>query len=549
MEMLENYLKQIQKYPLLDAEQEVELSKKIEKGSQSAQEKLVQSNLRLVVSVAKRVNGSSKVSIMDLIQEGNIGLMTAASKYHYSYNTRFSTYAYTWILQYMLRYLYNKTSMISLPHRKEELLRKVSACRNDYLQTFGREATVEEISECLSVPKKDVKAALSCSYSVSSIDITASEDGLSTIADLIPDSIVEEGATNPFTKFNNRITTKDHIMFTRQLATLIGAGLPLSASLRTVVEQTENKGMQAIGEEILTATESGKSLYEAFSAHPHVFNGVYLALIQAGEKSGTLDIALARLADQEEKDAAMLGKIRGALVYPAIILVVIIAVLLFMMFAVVPQVRDLYEDMGEELPGLTQGLVNLTDFVVNFWWLILLILVGGITGLVFFVKRTPMGKKVADTFKIHVPLFGGLFRKLYVSRFARTGEMLLSTGVPMVDSVNIAIESVSNSVVEAEYGKAIELIKGGKSLSEALTDREYMLPLVPQMTGIGEESGKIDEMLGKAAKVYEDELYEQIENISTMIEPILMVVMAGLIGVVVGGTLLPIYSLVNSVGT
>jgi type II secretory pathway component PulF len=367
--------------------------------------------------------------------------------------------------------------------------------------------------------------------------------------DLIPDSIIEEGATNPFTKFNNRITTKDHIMFTRQLATLIGAGLPLSASLRTVVEQTENKGMQAVGEEILAATESGKSLYEAFSAHPNVFNGVYLALIQAGEKSGTLDIALARLADQEEKDAAMLGKIRGALVYPAIILVVIIAVLLFMMFAVVPQVRDLYADMNKELPGLTQALVSMTDFVVNFWWLILIILVGGTAGLAFFVKRTPLGKKIADSFKIHVPLFGGLFRKLYVSRFARTAEMLLSTGVPMVDSVNIAIESVSNSVVEAEYSKAIELIKGGKSLSEALEDREYMLPLVPQMTGIGEESGKIDEMLGKAAKVYEDELYEQIENISTMIEPILMVVMAGLIGVVVGGTLLPIYSLVNSVGT
>lgn len=366
---------------------------------------------------------------------------------------------------------------------------------------------------------------------------------------LIPESIVEEGTTNPFTKFNNRITGKDRIMFTRQLSTLVGAGLPLSASLRTVVEQTENKGMQAVGEEILAATESGKSLYEAFSAHPNVFNGVYLALIQAGEKSGTLDIALKRLADQEEKDAAMLGKIRGALVYPAIILVVIIAVLLFMMFAVVPQVRDLYEDMGEELPGLTQGLVNLTDFVVNFWWLILLVLVGAIVGTFFFVKRTPAGKKVADTFKIHIPLFGGLFRKLYVSRFARTSEMLLSSGVPMVDSITIAIESVSNSVVEAEYTKSIELVKGGKSLSESIQDLDYMLPLVPQMSGIGEESGKIDEMLGKAAKVYEDELYEQINNISTMIEPILMVVMAGLIGVVVGGTLLPIYSLVNSVGT
>ncbi len=365
---------------------------------------------------------------------------------------------------------------------------------------------------------------------------------------LIPETVAEEGKNNPFAKFSSRITTKDHIMFTRQLATLIGAGLPLSASLRTVTEQTENRAMRAVGEEILAAAESGKTLYEAFSAHPNVFNGVYLALIQAGEKSGTLDIALKRLADQEEQDAAMLGKIRGALVYPAIILVVIIAVLLFMMFAVVPQVEGLYHDMDQELPGLTQGLVNLTDFVVNFWWLLLIILIGGSIGLFILVKRTQFGRRMADAFKIHVPIFGGLFRKLYVSRFARTAEMLLSTGVPMVESINIAINSVSNSVVESEYRKSIELIKGGKTLSESLEDREYMLPLVPQMAGIGEESGKIDEMLGKAAKVYEDELYNQINNISTMIEPILMVIMAGLIGVVVGGTLLPIYSLVNSVG-
>ena len=365
--------------------------------------------------------------------------------------------------------------------------------------------------------------------------------------DLIPDSVVEEGTTNPFTKFNNRVTAKDRIVFTRQLATLIGAGLPLAASLRTVVEQTENKGMQAIGEEILAAAESGKSLYEAFAAHPNVFNGVYLALIEAGEKSGTLDVALKRLSDQEEKDAAMISKIRGALVYPGIILVVIIAVLLFMMFVVVPQVRSLYEDMGEELPMITQILSDMTDFVASFWWLILAVLIGGVAGLFTFVKKTKTGRRIADAFKIHVPIFGGLFRKLYVSRFARTAEMLLSTGVPMVDSITIAINAVSNVVVETEYSKSIELIKGGQTLSEALMDREYMLPLVPQMAGIGEESGKIDEMLGKAAKVYEDELYNQINSISTMIEPILMVIMAGLIGVVVGGTLLPIYSLVNSV--
>ena len=152
-----------------------------------------------------------------------------------------------------------------------------------------------------------------------------------------------------------------------------------------------------------------------------------------------------------------------------------------------------------------------------------------------------------DQFKLHVPMFGGLFRKLYVSRFARTAEMMLSTGVPMLESIEISIGAVNNVVVEEEYTKCIDIIKGGKPLSEGLQDREYMLPLVPQMASIGEQSGKIDEMLGKAAQVYENELDEQINNISTMIEPILMVIMAGLIGVVIGGTLLPIYSLVSNI--
>ena len=361
----------------------------------------------------------------------------------------------------------------------------------------------------------------------------------------IPQSVVEEGAGLFGGK--NKVTAKDRIMFTRQLSTLIGAGLPLATSLRTVAGQTQAKGMKAIIEEILTNVEAGKSLFESFSAHSEVFNGVYLALIRAGEMSGTLDLALKRLADQEEKDAAMMSKIKGALVYPAIILVVIIAVLAFMMIAVVPQVKNLYHDLGEDLPGLSQFLVDMTDFFANFWWAIGGVLVALVATIYYYVKRTPSGRKVKDAFKIHVPIFGGLFRKLYVSRFARTSEMMLATGVPMLDSIKIAIDAVSNSVVEEEYSKSLEIIKGGKPLSEALKDRNYMLPLVPQMASIGEESGKIDEMLGKAAGVYENELDEQINSISTMIEPILMVAMAGIIGVVLGGTLLPIYSLVNSI--
>ena len=223
-------------------------------------------------------------------------------------------------------------------------------------------------------------------------------------------------------------------------------------------------------------------------------------------------------------------------------------VLAFMMTSVVPQVRQLYDDMGETVPGITQVLVDVSDFFGNFWWLVLIILVGVVGGCVYAVKRTPVGRKVMDSIKIHVPIFGGLFRKLYVSRFARTAEMMLATGVPMLDSVAIAIDATNNVVVEEEYRKVLEPIKGGKALSGALKDREYMLPLVPQMASIGEESGKIDEMLGKAAQVYENELDTQINNISTMVEPILMVIMAGLIGVVIAGTLLPIYSLVSNVG-
>lgn len=188
MEILESYLQQIQRYPLLDAEQEKALSKEIEKGNKNAQTQLINANLRLVVSVAKKFSGTSKVSIMDLIQEGNIALMTAAAKYHYGFNTRFSTYAYTWILQYMLRYMYNKTSMIALPHRKEELLRKVTAAQNDYKQSLNREPTITELSEYCGASEEEIGLVLAYAYSITSIDIEASEDGNTTIGDLIPDN-------------------------------------------------------------------------------------------------------------------------------------------------------------------------------------------------------------------------------------------------------------------------------------------------------------------------------------------------------------------------
>lgn len=360
-----------------------------------------------------------------------------------------------------------------------------------------------------------------------------------------PEYLKEISSDGFLGKFFGRVKNKDKIVFTRQFSTLIGAGLPLSNSLKTLSDQTESKAMKSVIEDIQANVEAGKSLSEALKMHPDVFDNVYLSLVAAGEASGTLDIALERIATQTEKDDAMMSSIKGAMVYPAILFVVIIAVLIFMMVSVVPEVQSLYDSMDEELPELTQVLVNITDVMMGYWW-IFAIVVGVIVFLVMQFRKTSAGMKFFALFKLNAPLFGNLFRKLYMTRFARTMDMLLGTGVAMLESMRISSEATANYAVEGILKKAMEKIKAGKPLSEALRDKKYILPLVPQMASIGEESGKINEMMGRAANVYEKELDESIKNISTMIEPILMLAMAGLIAIVVMGALMPIYSLVST---
>ena len=363
---------------------------------------------------------------------------------------------------------------------------------------------------------------------------------------ILQDDIYEVGQENALARFMNRITTKDKIVFTRQFATLIGAGLPLAQALRTVSEQTENKKMRSVVDDILASVESGSSLKDAFSKFPDVFDKVYLALIAAGEMSGTLDESLRRVATQQEKDAAMMSKIRGALTYPVIVLVVIGLVMAFMMVQVVPQVKQLYKDMHQELPFATQILIGISDFMINFWWLVLVGI--GVAGYFFRqYLKTESGIKFASNFKLNVPLFSPLFRKLYMARFARTGQLLLSTGVALLDMLNICGDAMNNIIVKKSIDEAGKLVQSGKSLSESLKGKDYILDMVPQMINIGEQSGKIDEMLGKTAQVYEDELDEQIKAISTLIEPILMVVMALMAGGLIGAILFPIYSLVTKV--
>lgn len=346
-------------------------------------------------------------------------------------------------------------------------------------------------------------------------------------------------------RLTGRITIKDKVVFTRQLSTLIGAGLPLSQSLRTVLEQTPNKRLKSVIQDLITSIEGGKSLHDSFAKHPEVFDKLFLALVATGEASGTLDDSLQRIATQQEKDAAIMSRIRGALTYPIIVLVVIVGVLLFMLFTVVPQVEKLYIDLKRELPFITHIMVASSEFVRDFWWLIIIMLIIGGYFLVQYLK-TESGSRVLDGLKLNIPMANGMFRKLYMARFARTGETLLTTGVPMLDMLRISSESVNNSLIAKSITRAADKVKGGKALSASLQSEDYILPLVPQMIKIGEQSGRIDEMMGKTAKVYEDELDEEIRAISTSIEPILMVVLAIVAGGMVAAILLPIYSLVNT---
>ena len=357
---------------------------------------------------------------------------------------------------------------------------------------------------------------------------------------------LQDDKTNFFARFSGRITTKDKVVFTRQLATLIGAGLPLAQSLRTVQEQTTNKRMQEIVQEIISDVEGGKSLSDSFAKHPEAFNKVYVALVSAGETSGTMDDSLKRLAAQQEKDAAMMSKIRGAMMYPSIVLVVIILVIGFMLFTVVPQVEGLYRDLNKGLPFVTLMMIKTANFFSSLWWLVILAMIIGGYFLAQYLK-TEQGIRTKDIFKLNVPLFKGMFRKMYMARFARTGQVLLRTGVPMLDMLRITADAVNNVIISESILRASDKVKGGKALSASLSNEDYFLAMVPQMIKIGEQSGKIDEMMGKTAQVYEDELDEEIHALSTAIEPVLMVFLAIVAGTMVAAILLPIYSLVGNI--
>ncbi|QQS20354.1 type II secretion system F family protein [Candidatus Saccharibacteria bacterium] len=346
--------------------------------------------------------------------------------------------------------------------------------------------------------------------------------------------------------FKSKVRAKDRVLFSRQLSTLINAGLPLLQALRSVNNQTTSKPLTVVLSQVIGDVEGGGTLANAMGKHPRVFNQVYLSLIAAGESSGTLDQALDRLAVQQEKEADLNSKIRGAMIYPIVVLGVMILVIGFMVVKVLPQVKSIYEGMqGTELPLLTRIMLAVSDSVIAYWWVIALV----ISFMVFFTTRwarTGPGKQVIDKIKMKAWPIGPLFMKVYMARFARTGTTLVASGVPLLQMLNITAQAVNNVHIHAAIMRAADKVKGGKSLADSMEGDPNFLPLVPNMLRIGEQSGAIEEMMAKVADYYEKEVDTEVDNISALIEPVMMVALGIVAFMIVAAVLLPIYGLAGS---
>ena len=349
----------------------------------------------------------------------------------------------------------------------------------------------------------------------------------------------EEG----FGKFFNRIKVADKVLFSRQLSTLINAGLPLVQSLRNVANQTQNKSLRIVINQVISDVEGGSALSVAMGRHPNAFDKVFISMVAAGEASGTLDKALERLANQQEKDAEIISKVKGAMIYPAVVMGVMLLVVGFMIVKVLPQVEVLYKDLpGATLPLVTKILLAISHAITKYWYIVIVVTVITVL-LINRWSKTPGGKSVFDKLKMTAWPIGRLFMKVYMARFSRTGATLVSSGVPLLQMLQITGNAISNVHIETALRKASEKVKGGKSLADSLDGDPNFLPLVPNMLRIGEQSGALESMLEKVADYYEKEVDTEIRNVSSIIEPALMVILGVFAFIIVAAVLLPIYGL------
>lgn len=361
-----------------------------------------------------------------------------------------------------------------------------------------------------------------------------------------------EGANTKISrKRGKKVKSKDMVIFTRQLSTMVSAGVPLTRALATMQGQTENKYFKSVISGVMKDVEGGIALGDSFEKYPTVFSEVYVNMVKAGEAGGILDEILKRLAAQVEQDASMRKKIKSAMTYPVVILGITVIAFFGIMIFVIPKIGKILKDLGgedAELPVYTQAMLTVSDFMRSNAIIIFIV----IAIAVFFLRRyirTPVGKYKFHAVLLRTPLIKTIISRIAVARFARTFAALMSAGVGVLDALDITGGAIGNKVIEAELKDAAKAVKNGKQLSEPLSESKHFPPIVAQMLAIGEETGQIDTILIKVADFYEEEVENTIEALSSIIEPLMIVVLGGMVGLIAVSVMGPISSLSQNVGT
>ncbi|MCW5205429.1 type II secretion system inner membrane protein GspF [Desulfobulbus sp. F5] len=340
-----------------------------------------------------------------------------------------------------------------------------------------------------------------------------------------------------------RIKQQDIHVVTRQLATLLGAGIPLVPALTGLVEQTSNKSLQTIITQIKDSVNEGNSLTESLAEHPRLFSKVYVNMVRAGEASGSLDVVLERLAEFGERQQALRSRISAALIYPIFMAFVGIGVLFLLITFIVPSITKVFTDRNQALPLPTAVLIQISNFLQDWWWLVLILLVAAVMGLRGFFFQHPTGKRIWDKMKLTLPVISDLNIKMAAASLGRTMASLLQAGVPLVTALQI-VKNILNNVLLAEVlDQAGAEIEKGKSLSGFLRGNKYFTPMLVQMIAVGEQSGSLDRMLEKAAESYEKEVEAKVMAMTSMIEPIMILTMGMAVGFIVMSILLPIFEM------
>ncbi len=371
---------------------------------------------------------------------------------------------------------------------------------------------------------------------------------------LHPVSLKEKGSdksVDSFIKrvFGSKVKTNSLVIFTRQLSTMVGAGVPLLRALNSLKDNANDAALTEALNGVAIDVQSGMSLADAMEKHPNAFNEVYVNMVRAGEAAGILDEILNRLAQQQEKSATIKKKVKGAMTYPTILLVITIFAFFGLMIFVIPQIGKILTDLGGpgvKLPLLTQIMLGISGFLINYWYIVLIGLVGTIYSTSRFI-RTTRGKRILHTVLLKTPVIKSIIIKISVARFSRTFASLMGAGVSVVESLSVTGKAIGNVLYQDTINNSIADIKNGKQLSETLAGSPLFPDIVSQMLAVGEETGKTDTVLIKVADFYEEEVDVVLESLSAIIEPVMIVIMGTMVGLIAASVMGPIASIAQNI--